>query len=386
MHDGQVRVVTPLENSPALNAGVQPGDIILQIDGTPTTGIELTDAVKRIVGQQGTTVRLNIRRDGEQELELNITRGPVQVPTVNGFQRGPDNRWSFLLDPAHKIGYVQVSQLGRTTPRELRAAVESLQAQGLKGLILDLRYCPGGVLDSAIAAAKLFLSEGTVVSLHSRNDVSTPLKIETSEALGDFPMVVLVNGETASAAEIVAGALQDNQRALVVGSRTVGKGSVQTLIKLEGASGAIRLTTAEYRLPGGRNIDRRAGEKSWGIDPDEGYFLPLDQPQSKALLERRQAREIIGKRSEDRSSPDTVTTAESIENQQADLQLAAALNTMVSRITTGQFGKVAGLNDAEIEMFLKREDVERRRVAVLKDLEVLNRELAALDNKPSTDR
>ena len=223
--------------------------------------------------------------------------------------------------------------------------MESLQAQGLKGLILDLRYCPGGVLDSAVAAAKLFLSEGTVVSLHSRNNVSTPLKIETSEALGDFPLVVLVNGETASAAEIVAGALQDNQRAVVIGSRTVGKGSVQTLIKLEGSSGAIRLTTAEYRLPGGRNIDRRAGEKSWGIDPDEGYFLPLDQPQSKALLERRQAREIIGNRSDGRSSPNVITTADSIENQQADPQLAAALNTMVSRITTGQFEKVSNLSD-----------------------------------------
>ena len=133
-HDGQIRVVTPLENSPALNAGVQPGDIILQIDGTPTTGIELTDAVKRIVGQQGTTVRLNIRRDGGQDLELNITRGPVQVPTVKGFQRGPDNRWSFLLDPAHKIGYVQVSQLGSTTPQELRAAVRVAAGAGVEGI------------------------------------------------------------------------------------------------------------------------------------------------------------------------------------------------------------------------------------------------------------
>jgi carboxyl-terminal processing protease len=386
MHEGQIRVVTPLEDSPALKAGVQAGDIILQIDGTSTAGMELTEAVKRIVGPQGTSVRLKLGRENGQEVELNIARNTVQVATVKGFRRGPDNRWSFLLDAVRKIGYAHLSQLGSTTPQELRTAIQALQGQGLQGMILDLRSCPGGVLDSAVAVAKVFLSEGTILSIHGRENDVTSIKIESSEAVGDFPLVILVNGETASAAEIVAGALQDNKRALVIGSRTVGKGSVQSLIRLDGGSGAIRLTTAEFRLPSGRNIDRRAGQNSWGINPDEGFFLALDQAQTTLLQERRKAREIIGKQAGNGSGSDSADTAESIEKQEHDPQLAAALKTLQGRLTDGQFAKISNLSAAEIETILKREDVERRRVAVLKDLEELDRELANLGNRPPSDR
>jgi carboxyl-terminal processing protease len=317
-------------------------------------------------------------------VELNIARNTVQVATVKGFQRGPDNSWSFLLDPVHKIGYAQVSQLGSTTPQELRAAIQSLQGQGMKGLILDLRFCPGGVLDSAVAVAKLFLSEGTIVSIHGRDGDARSIDVESSETMADFPLVILVNGDTASAAEIVAGALQDNKRALLIGSRTIGKGSVQSLIKLDGGSGAIRLTTAEYRLPSGRNIDRRVGQKSWGINPDDGFFLALNQAQDKLLLERRKTREIIGGPETDDAN--TAVSAESIENQEHDPQLAAALKTLQGRLTTGQFARISNLTAAQIERILQREDVERRRVAVLDDLEKLDRELANLDNGPPTGR
>jgi carboxyl-terminal processing protease len=380
-HDGQIRVVTPLEDSPALKAGLQPGDVILQIDGKPTAGIELTEAVKRIVGQQGTVVRLNIGREGVQEVEINVTRDSIKVPTVSGFQRRPDNHWSYFLDPDQKIGYVQLAQLGAATPQELRAALESLKAQGLKGLILDLRFCPGGMLESAVAVSKLFLNDGTIVTIHGRDSEPTPIKVDAAGALGDFPLIVLVNGDTASAAEIVAGALQDNHRALVLGTRTLGKGSVQTLIKLEEDGGAIKLTTSEYRLPSGRNIDRRPGEASWGINPDDGYFVPLDQAQSKTLLERRQARDIIGRQAGDNGDATAEITPEWIESQQADPQLAAALRTMSARLEDGQFTKVRNVTADEIELFLKREDVERRRMTVLQDLEQLNRELAALDKQ-----
>jgi carboxyl-terminal processing protease len=384
MHDGQIRVVTPLEDSPALKAGIQPGDIIREIDGQPTAGIELTEAVQRIVGPQGTTVRLKIGREGGQDIDINITRGPIRIPTVKGFLREADNRWSFLLDPAQQIGYVQLAQLGSATPQELRSAIESLKSQGLKGLILDLRFCPGGTLESAVAVAKLFLSQGTIVSLQSRSGEPTAIKVDASSALGDFPLVLLVNGETASAAEILAGALQDNDRAIVLGTRTLGKGSVQTLIKLEGGGGAIKLTTAQYRLPSGRNIDRRPGETSWGINPDDGYFLPLEAAQTQSLLERRQAREIIGKLSDDGAKPAAAVTAEWIAAEQADPQLAAALKTLTARVASGQFTKVSDLSAAEIELALKREDIQRRRVAVMQNLEQLDRELAALD-KPATN-
>ena len=268
MHDGQIRVVTPLEDSPALKAGIRPGDIILQIDGTPTAGIELPEAVKRIVGPQGSSVRLKLVRDGGQEVEINVTRSPIQLQTVKGFQRGGDNRWVFLLDPERKIGFAQIAQFGNTTPQELRTAIESLKAQGLNGLILDLRFCPGGTLDSAVAASKLFLSEGTIVSIHGRDSEPMPIKVDENGSLGDFPLVVLVNGETSSAAEIVAGALQDNERAIVLGTRSLGKGSVQSLIKLDGGGGAIKLTTSQYRLPRGRNIDRNGGAADMGYQSE----------------------------------------------------------------------------------------------------------------------
>jgi carboxyl-terminal processing protease len=381
MHEGKIRVVTPLENSPALKAGVRPGDVILQIDGQTTAGIELPEAVKRIVGQQGSSVRLKLGRQGGEEIELNVTRGPIQLQTVKGFQRASDNRWVFLLDPAQKIGYAQVAQLANNTPQELRAAIESMKGQGLGGLILDLRFCPGGTLDSAVAVAKLFLSEGTIVSIHGRDSEPMSIKVDEDGSLGDFPLIVLVNSETSSAAEIVAGALQDNERAIVLGTRSLGKGSVQSLIKLDGGGGAIKLTTSQYRLPNGRNIDRNGGAATWGINPNEGYFVPLDQAQTKAVLERRQAQEVIGGTASDSVTPPANVTSQWIVEELADPQLAAALKTLEARLTTGQFEKVSNLSPAEIELALKRDDVERRRTAVLQSLKELDQELASLDGE-----
>jgi carboxyl-terminal processing protease len=327
---------------------------------------------------------LKIAREPGQELELPITRRAFRVPTIRGFRREPDNRWSFLLDPTQKIGYVQIAQLGSTTPQELREAIESLKAQGFQGLILDLRFCPGGTLESAVAVAKLFLSQGTIVSLQGRSGEPMPIKVDSSSSLGDIPLVLLVNGETASAAEVLAGALQDNGRALVLGTRTLGKGSVQSIIKLDGKGGAIKLTTSQYRLPSGRNIDRRPGETPWGINPNDGYFVPLEPARTKGLLERRQARDIIGQPPVNGAKPAAAVTAEWIATDQADPQLAAALKTLSARLTSGQFTKVNNLSAAEIELALQRDDIQRRRVAVMQNLEQLDRELAALD-KPATN-
>jgi carboxyl-terminal processing protease len=192
-------------------------------------------------------------------------------------------------------------------------------------------------------------------------------------------LLVLVNGQTASAAEVLAGALQDNQRATVLGSRTVGKGSVQTLIKLDDGGGAIKLTTAQYRLPGGRNIDRRADAAAWGIDPNEGFFVPLDAAQTQALLAKRLQREVLGPKGEPAARPEV--TADWLETEQADPQLAAALKALSSRLATGEFAKVSQLTAAQIEQFLKREDLHRRRQAVLENLERLKGELAELEKE-----
>jgi len=377
MHEQRIRVVTALPDSPALKAGIQPGDVILQIDGRPAA--DLREAVKWIVGPQGTVVRLTIGRAAGLDLEVDITRSPIRLQTVKGFRRGSDNRWNFLLDGKGKLGYVQIAQLATATPQELRDAIEPLKQHGLRGLIVDLRFCPGGMLDSAVAVSELFLSGGTIVSLHSRGGAPTTIQADPASGLGDFPVVALVNGQTASAAEVVAGALQDNHRAVVLGTRTIGKGSVQSLIRLGDGSGAIKLTTSHYRLPSGRNIDKREQEKAWGIDPDDGYFVPIDRAQVKTLLERRLAREIIGGKSDSPDKQDGDVTPKWIEEQQADPQLAAALKTLTARVETGEFVKVGNVSPAQVEQFLKREDALERRESVLQNLEQLNRELAELE-------
>jgi carboxyl-terminal processing protease len=376
MAAGQIRIVTPLEDSPALKAGVQAGDVILQIDGQPAAGIELNEAVQRIVGREGTAIKLKLGRAG-QEIEVNVVRGPIRLASVKGFQRGPDHRWNFMLEPGQKIGYVQIAQFGSSTAEELAKVAESLQGQGLKGLILDLRNCPGGLLESAVAVTRMFLSEGSIVSLHSRGGETTTLKAEAAGPLSTIPVVVLISGRTASAAEIVAGALQDNRRARIVGTRTLGKGTVQSIIQLDEGQGAIRLTTAQYQLPSGRNIDRKPGEKSWGIQPDDGCFVPLDAAQLKTLQQRQQQREIIGQASE----PPAAVTSKWLETKQADPQLAAGLKTLAAKLTAGEFAQVSTQTPAEIEAFLKQEDVQRRREAVLENLKRLNRELADLDRE-----
>jgi carboxyl-terminal processing protease len=377
--DKQVRVVTPLEGSPARKAGIRPGDILLEIDGEPTTGVDLTDVVKRILGPQGSTVRLKIRRQGGQDLDLAVTRDTVKLPTVKGFLRASDDRWNYLLDPTQKIAYIHLTQLGSTTPQELRSVLESLKQQNVQGLILDLRFCPGGLLESAVATAKLFVNSGTIVSLQSRKGDTDTILADGTAQFTDAPLVVLANGQTASAAEVLAGALQDNQRALVLGTRTIGKGSVQSLIKLSEGNGAVKLTTAEYRLPSGRNIDRRPGEPSWGINPTEGYFVPVDRATLPALRQRQQERDLLGGRQID---PPATDLAKWIEEQQSDPQLAKALSAMSDRLRTGRLTKVSDLSTVQIEQFIKREGLEQRREMALKTLSELDRELAEATRSP----
>jgi carboxyl-terminal processing protease len=375
-HDKQIRVVTPLPGSPALQAGIQPGDLILEIDGQPA-GMELNEAVKRIVGADGSTVRLTIGRGANEKLPISVTRGPIKLSSIKAFRASADNQPGFLLDAANKIGYVQVEHFGSSAPQEMTAAIESLQAGGLKGLILDLRSCPGGTLDAAVGMAKLFHSSGTIVSIH-RPAKTTELKAEAQAVAGEFPMIVLVNGQTASAAEVFVGALKDNQRALVLGTRTLGKGSIQTLIKLNDGSGAIKLTTSEYRLPSGRSIDKRPGEKSWGIDPDEGFFVPLDHKQAKAMRERRHERQVIGGKAAADGGRNTPVTAASLEAQESDPQLAAALKALTARQQSGAFAKISNISAAQAEQMVQRAEIEQRRETALEALKKIDDELAQL--------
>jgi carboxyl-terminal processing protease len=252
MEDGFIKVVTPIDDTPASRAGIQAGDLILKIDDTFVKGLSLPEAVELMRGEAGSTVTLSVLRHGDDKPRtLSLKRDRITVHSVR----------QETLEPGY--GYLRISQFQSNTGRESRQALDKLAATGeLKGLVLDLRNNPGGVLNGAVEVADLFLDEGLIVYTQgrepeSRNDYSaTP-----GDALDGLPLVVLVNGGSASASEIVAGALQDQGRAVVVGNRTFGKGSVQTVLPISGDN-ALKLTTARYYTPSGHSIQAE------GIRPD----------------------------------------------------------------------------------------------------------------------
>ena len=271
-HDGVPTVISPIADTPAARAGVQPGDEIVSVDGQSTHGADLMEVVSKIRGKPMTTVKLTIMRGNKSPFEVPVTRQIIKVHSVTS-----------KLEPDH-IGYVRISQFGENTPQELERAISSLKRDAggkLTGFVLDLRNDPGGLLSSAVDVSGDFLNGGTVVSIHGRNssDDRTFKAPATAALLPETPMVALINGASASASEIVAGALQDHHRATVMGTQSFGKGSVQTIITIKG-HGALRLTTALYYTPSGRSIQ---GD---GITPDIVVPAPKDEQVENALIWR----------------------------------------------------------------------------------------------------
>jgi len=256
MEDGLLKVVSPIDDTPAAKAGILAGDVITQVDGTPIKGLTVSQAVEKMRGAPGTEVRLGImRKDQAAPLNLTLTRQIIKVSTVRQEAEGDD------------VGYVRLTQFNSHAADELKQAIDALATKippdQLKGYILDLRNNPGGLLDQAVRVAGAFLTSGEIVSIRGRD----PDRIHRFTAVpGDLidgkPLIVLINGGSASASEVVAGALQDQKRATIIGSRTFGKASVQTIIPLGQGNGALRLTTARYYTPSGRSIQAQ------GIAPD----------------------------------------------------------------------------------------------------------------------
>jgi carboxyl-terminal processing protease len=254
MEDGFVKVVTPIDDTPAARAGLQPGDLIIKLDDTQVKGLSLTDAVNRMRGEPGSQIRLTILREKQDApFVVTLTRDIINVQSVK----------RRLLEPGY--GYVRITQFRNDAGKDLEDALSKLVAENkapLRGLVLDLRNNPGGLLTAAVEVTDVFQDSGLVVYTQGRDKTSRQdFLAKPGDSLRGAPMVVLVNGGSASASEIVAGALQDNKRALVVGTRTFGKGSVQTVLPLPSGD-AIKLTTARYYTPGGRSIQAE------GIDPD----------------------------------------------------------------------------------------------------------------------
>lgn len=294
---GELVVTTPLYGTPAYRAGIRGGDKISEIEGEPTKGITIDDAIKRMKGKLGTSVKLTIIHalDGSSETK-DVPRELIRVDSVLGDSRKADDTWNFILEEQKKIGYIRITSFSRHTTDELRSALQELTTQGVKGLVLDLRWNPGGLLPAAIEICDLFVADGRIVSTAGRSIAERKWDAKKEGTFDTFPIAILVNGSSASASEILAACLQDHGRAVVIGQRTYGKGSVQNIIELDDGKSALKLTTAGYLRPSGRNIDRKPGatpDDEWGVKPNDGFEVKLSDEEIEEFFAQRRKWEAI---------------------------------------------------------------------------------------------
>lgn len=324
MEDGFVKVVSPIDDTPAQKAGMQPGDLIVRLDDKPVKGMTLSDAVDIMRGEVGTDITLTVVREGENKpLIITITRDEIKVRSVKSRQ----------LEPG--FGYIRISQFQARTTEDLKKEIAKLKKDnketGLNGLVLDLRNNPGGLLTAAVGVSDAFLTEGGIVSIKGRSERDKleyrAESIIPGDMLDEAPVVVLINGGSASASEIVAGALQDQKRGVVLGSQSFGKGSVQTINELRQGD-AVKLTTARYYTPNGRSIQAK------GIEPDiklsrlkielleDSGFEPVTEAQLSGHLENDDKDEKKAKQ----DNKDKPLTSEDLARR--DYHLYEALNLL----------------------------------------------------------
>ena len=299
--DAETQVLTvtsPLVGTPAYRAGILAGDKILEVDGKSTDGFTMDEAMTALRGEPGEMVRLKVLHLSDTEpVVMEIVREIIEIETVLGDAHAADGSWNFVLEEHPEIGYVRITQFGQNTAAELEEALDWLAERETEALILDLRNDPGGLLDAAIEVCDLFVERGLIVSTRGRG--GEELESWTAEADGTFsgfPMVVLVNGYSASASEIVAACLQDHERAAIVGQRTYGKGSVQDVIPLENNNSALKLTIASYWRPSGKNIHQLRDAKEdaeWGVLPDPGLEVKIEAEAFEKLFLARRDRDVV---------------------------------------------------------------------------------------------
>ena len=294
---GELVVTTPLYGTPAYRAGIRGGDKITEIDGQPTKGITMDEAIQRIKGKLGTDVKLSVLHlaDGSTDSK-DVTRELIRIDSVIGDHRKTDDTWNFFLDEQKKIGYIRITTFSRHTVDEIRSALQQLSASGVKGLVLDLRWNPGGLLTAAIEISDFFVAEGRIVSTSGRSAAERKWEAKKEGTFEGFPIAVLVNHSSASASEILAACLQDHKIGVVIGERTWGKGSVQNIIELDDGKSAMKLTTAGYKRPSGQNIHREEGAKEtdqWGVKPNDGFELKLTDAEVEEYFADRKARDVI---------------------------------------------------------------------------------------------
>jgi len=333
--NGRITIDTPIEGTPAHRAGLRAGDIIATVDGVETKRWSLSKAVEKITGKKGTDVDLGIERAGHEGLiPYKITRGEIKIESIKGWTRAETGGWEYYIDPALRIGYVRLLQFIPQSATDLDNAIAKMEkAGGVNGLILDLRFNPGGQLSSAVDVVNRFVPEGPIVFTVGPDETrNSELRARKSLHNAKFPVVVLVNQGSASASEIVSGALQDYGRALVVGTRSFGKFSVQDVMPIDAGKAYLKLTTQHYQLPSGRSMHREPGSKAWGVEPD--LIVKMTDKQVFEAIQVRQSADVI-RSPETPADPDNpIRQASELLNKSLDPQLQTALLVLKTRVVT----------------------------------------------------
>ena len=297
MRNRMVAVISPLEDTPAYRAGLLAGDLIMAIDDKSAENMRLEEAIKLLTGDPGTKVKIKVMHMNGEKEEVTITRAIIEVQTVKGLKRDDKDQWVYFIDPDRKIAYVRLTSFTEASAADLKKVLDQLEKEGMKGLILDLRFNPGGILKTAIDICDMFIDSGIIVQTKGRTTPYWEATATKKDApLPFYPMVVMVNQFSASASEILSGCLQDHHRAIIVGERSFGKGSVQNVIPLEGEKAALKLTTSKYYLPSGRNIHRDEDMKEtdeWGVMPD--IVVAMTPEEYIGIIRARQEAEVIHK-------------------------------------------------------------------------------------------
>lgn len=383
--DDYLKIVTPMDDSPALEAGVMAGDVVLTIEGESTYRMPVEECIRRLQGEPGTKVTVQVRHANGEEEMITITRRQIVTRTVKGVYREGE-AWNFMLDEANRIGYIRVTQFNRTTIEELAAAIQSLRQQGMQGLMLDLRNNPGGELNGAVAMSNMFLNQGTIVSVRGRDErLNESFSAQPAGTLPDFPMMVLINGGSASASEIVSGALQDNGRAKILGERTFGKGSVQQVRALPENMGVLKMTTAYYYLPSGRNIHRKTGATTWGVDPDDGYRVDMSLEKLREMVQARRQYEVIDADGGEANVDDEAWSSPAwIESTLHDVQLAKGLEAIQARLITGDWKPTGGPATDLAVINEELTDTLQARARLAAQLDSMDRRIAELQTQGET--
>ncbi len=339
---GQLTVSSLLPDTPAYKSGLDAGDVIEAVDGIETKDMTLTCAVRKITGPRGTKVKLTIKRPTEEGThDIVITRGKIIVPTIRGWQRTDSGQWLYMIDPEDKIGYVRLTSFSAESSGDLEQVLDQLEGEGLRGLILDLRYNSGGLLESAIDVSNKFLDEGMIVSRQSGFG-RLPVYAEAQKrgTHPNYPLVLLVNSNSASASEIVAGALADktHKRAILVGTRTHGKGSVQGVTNSIGDGAQLKYTMAYYHLPSGQRVESREeakkqGNNDWGVGPN--IVVDLTSEEIKKMIDVQRDNDVLVRADHD-DAKDAVKKHTLQETLESDMQLAVGLLVVRSKLVQAE--------------------------------------------------